>query len=60
MSVESELCWLPNGPDVGILRFFLLFVFSNESYPSTESPDEAADCGIDGLIYLTVSLFEKA
>lgn len=40
---------MPKDPDMGIFRFFLLLVFSNESYPSTESPEEIAETGIEGL-----------
>ena len=32
-------------PAEGIFRFFLLFVFSNESYPSTEEAADGGGCG---------------
>ena len=39
-----DWCALPP-PDSGILRFFLLLVFSKDSYPSAE---EAVDAGAGG------------
>ena len=48
-SADKEEWLVPRAPEVGILRFFLLFVFSKESYPSTDSIDEAMDWDIGAL-----------
>ena len=45
-SFERCIPFNPASPGVGIFRFFLLFVFSNESYPSAE---DVVDGGGSGL-----------
>jgi hypothetical protein len=53
----SFACSIPleiASPGVGIFLFFLLFVFSKESYPSA---DDVVDAGGSGLGYLAVSGF---
>ena len=45
-SFDRWIPFNPASPGVGIFRFFLLFVFSNESYPSAE---DVVDGGGSGL-----------